>query len=70
MRKVPNMIFIIDTNIESLAVKEAMKLKIPIIKVGSIQEIFFEKRKIIILLLIGKKKFIKIVVDKQFRHKK
>ncbi len=30
MKKVPEMIFIIDTNIESLAVKEAIKLKIPI----------------------------------------
>jgi small subunit ribosomal protein S2 len=33
MKKVPEMIFIIDTNIESLAVKEAIKLKIPIIAV-------------------------------------
>lgn len=31
MKKVPEMIFIIDTNIESLAVKEAIKLNIPII---------------------------------------
>ena len=30
MKKVPEMIFIIDTNIESLAVKEALKLNIPI----------------------------------------
>jgi small subunit ribosomal protein S2 len=30
MKKVPEMIFIIDTNIESLAVKEAIKLGIPI----------------------------------------
>ena len=30
MKKVPEMIFIIDTNIESLAVKEAIKLRIPI----------------------------------------
>tara|TARA_B100001029_G_C15054299_1_gene453147 strand:+ start:1576 stop:2370 length:795 start_codon:yes stop_codon:yes gene_type:complete len=30
MKKVPEMIFIIDTNTESLAVKEAIKLKIPI----------------------------------------
>ena len=30
MNKVPEMIFIIDTNMESLAVKEAIKLKIPI----------------------------------------
>ena len=30
MKKIPEMIFIIDTNIESLAVKEAIKLKIPI----------------------------------------
>ena len=30
MKKIPDMIFIIDTNIESLAVKEAIKLKIPI----------------------------------------
>ncbi len=31
MKKVPEMIFIIDTNIESLAVKEAIKLQIPIV---------------------------------------
>jgi len=31
MNKVPEMIFIIDTNMESLAVKEAIKLKIPIV---------------------------------------
>ena len=31
MKKVPEMIFIIDTNVESLAVKEAIKLNIPII---------------------------------------
>ena len=30
MKKVPDLIFIIDTNIESLAVKEAIKLNIPI----------------------------------------
>jgi small subunit ribosomal protein S2 len=33
MKKIPEMIFIIDTNIESLAVKEAIKLKIPIIAI-------------------------------------
>ena len=33
MKKVPDMIFIIDTNIESLAVKEAIKLKIPIVAI-------------------------------------
>ena len=33
MKKVPDMIFIIDTNIESLAVKEAIKLHIPIIAI-------------------------------------
>ena len=33
MRKLPNLIFIIDTNIESLAVNEAKKLSIPIIAV-------------------------------------
>ena len=33
MRKLPEIIFIIDTNVESLAVKEAIKLKIPIIAV-------------------------------------
>ena len=33
MNKVPNMLFIIDTNVESLAVKEAIKLKIPIVAV-------------------------------------
>ena len=30
MKKTPNMIFVIDTNVESLAVKEALKLNIPI----------------------------------------
>lgn len=30
MKKIPDMIFIIDTNIEDLAVKESIKLKIPI----------------------------------------
>ena len=33
MKKLPNMIFIIDTNVESLAVKEAQKLNIPIVAV-------------------------------------
>ena len=33
MNKIPNMLFIIDTNVESLAVKEAIKLKIPIVAV-------------------------------------
>ena len=33
MKKVPDMIFIIDTNMESLAVKEAIKLKIPIVAI-------------------------------------
>ena len=33
MKKLPNFIFIIDTNIESLAVNEAKKLRIPIIAV-------------------------------------
>ena len=33
MKKPPDLIFIIDTNIESLAVAEAKKLKIPIIAV-------------------------------------
>ena len=33
MKKLPNLIFIIDTNIESLAVNEAKKLSIPIIAV-------------------------------------
>ena len=33
MSKVPEMIFVIDTNMESLAVKEAIKLKIPIVAV-------------------------------------
>ena len=33
MKKVPDMIFIIDTNIEELAVKEATKLNIPIVAV-------------------------------------
>ena len=30
MKKIPDMLFVIDTNIESLAIKEAVKLKIPI----------------------------------------
>jgi len=33
MKKTPNMIFIIDTNVESLAVKEALKLNIPIVAI-------------------------------------
>ena len=33
MKKIPEMIFIIDTNVESLAVKEAIKLKIPIVAI-------------------------------------
>merc|ERR1712093_925595 len=33
MIKVPDMIFIIDTNIEELAVKEALKLNIPIVAI-------------------------------------
>ena len=33
MKKIPNMIFIIDTNVESLAVAEAKKLNIPIVAV-------------------------------------
>ena len=33
MKKLPQMIFIIDTNIESLAVAEALKLNIPIVAI-------------------------------------
>tara|TARA_B100001123_G_C15128381_1_gene954247 strand:+ start:50 stop:940 length:891 start_codon:yes stop_codon:yes gene_type:complete len=33
MKKTPDMIFIIDTNVESLAVKEAQKLNIPIVAI-------------------------------------
>ena len=33
MKKTPNMIFIIDTNVEDLAVKEALKLRIPIVAI-------------------------------------
>jgi len=33
MKKTPNLIFIIDTNVEELAVKEALKLNIPIVAV-------------------------------------
>ena len=33
MKKVPNMLFVIDTNVESLAIKEAIKLNIPIIAI-------------------------------------
>ena len=33
MKKTPDMIFIIDTNVEDLAVKEALKLNIPIVAI-------------------------------------
>jgi len=33
MKKIPDMIFVIDTNIEQLAVKEAIKLNIPIVAI-------------------------------------
>ena len=33
MNKIPNMLFVIDTNVESLAIKEAVKLNIPIVAV-------------------------------------
>ena len=33
MRKIPDMIFIVDTNVEELAVKEAIKLNIPIVAI-------------------------------------
>ena len=33
MKKIPEMIFIIDTNVEDLAVKEALKLNIPIVAI-------------------------------------
>ena len=33
MKKVPDLMFVIDTNIESLAVKEAQKLNIPIVAI-------------------------------------
>ena len=33
MKKVPDMIFIVDTNIEELAVKEAIRLNIPIVAI-------------------------------------
>ncbi len=33
MKKIPDMIFIVDTNIEELAVKEAIRLKIPIVAI-------------------------------------
>ena len=33
MKKVPDLVFIIDTNYESLAIKEAIKLNIPIIAI-------------------------------------
>ena len=33
MKKVPDLIFVIDTNYESLAIKEAIKLNIPIIAI-------------------------------------
>ncbi len=33
MKKIPNMIFIVDTNVEELAVKEAIRLNIPIVAI-------------------------------------
>ena len=33
MNKLPNMIFVIDTNVEDLAIKDALKLKIPIVAI-------------------------------------
>ena len=33
MKKIPNMIFVIDTNIDSIAVKESLKLNIPIVAI-------------------------------------
>ena len=33
MKKIPDLVFIIDTNYESLAIKEAVKLNIPIIAI-------------------------------------
>ena len=33
MKKIPDMIFIVDTNVEDLAVKEALKLNIPIVAI-------------------------------------
>ena len=33
MKKIPDMIFIVDTNVEALAVKEAIKLNIPIVAI-------------------------------------
>ena len=33
MKKIPNMIFIVDTNVEDLAVKEAIRLNIPIVAI-------------------------------------
>ena len=33
MKKIPDMIFIVDTNVEELAVKEAIKLNIPIVAI-------------------------------------
>ena len=33
MKKTPNLIFVIDTNVESLAIKEALKLNIPIVAI-------------------------------------
>ena len=33
MKKIPDMIFVIDTNVETLAINEASKLKIPIVAI-------------------------------------
>ena len=35
MKKIPDLVFIIDTNYESLAIKESIKLGIPIIAIGN-----------------------------------
>ena len=33
MKKIPNMIFVIDTNTDSIAIKESLKLNIPIVAI-------------------------------------
>ena len=52
MRKLPDMIFIIDTNIESLAVLEGKKLNIPIVAIvdsNSNQEITYQSLEMMML---------------------
>ena len=54
MKKIPDMIFIVDTNMEELAVKEALRLNIPIVAIGGIKMDNYKK------LLLNKANFLAI----------